>query len=268
MAEQTSVFFKWLLLAVILVLPPAIVNAAEEDAKTDNRWEIIFAPYLFGTSLDGKVGIGPLPPVDVDASLSDLLDYLNFALSLHTEFKKGKWNFVFDPTYFNLEMDAPGQTVEIPPGNPVSISGKVEIEMWMVEGWASYLVAPSLELLGRVRWQSQDIDPSINGSPIAILSVDESWADLFAGVRWRKALGQKWMVALRGDVGFAGDSEAGSLNGVAMFNRRFGKSMALNLGYRYFSNEYENTGSYHWDMDMSGPIIGYTWQFGKVSWPQ
>jgi hypothetical protein len=267
MINNLMVAMTRIILLAMLAAPFGFAQAAEDD----DRWEIVLAPYLWGVSLDGKVGIDPLPPVNVDASLSDLLDYLNFALSVHTEFKKGKWNFVIDPTYFNLETDAPTQTLPSPPplGNTVTVGGKIEVEMWIVEGWASYLVAPGWELLGGVRWQSQDISPTlvVDGTPNAVPGVDESWADLFAGVRWQKALGQKWMVSLRGDVGFAGDSEAGSLNGIAMFNRRFGKSMALNLGYRYFKNEYKNTGEFDWDMVMSGPIIGYTWQFGKVSWP-
>jgi hypothetical protein len=45
------------------------------------------------------------------------------------------------------------------------------------------------------------------------------------------------------------------------FNRRFGKSMALNLGYRYFVDDYDNLPTYAWDMTQEGPVIGYTWSF-------
>lgn len=256
--------------AALLLMLTAPAQAEEND------WEIILAPYLWGTSLDGKTAIGPLPPVDIDASFSDIWDALNIGGSLHTEFRKGKWTFVIDPTYLDLELETPGQNVEIPPnsGNVQRVNGKVKIKQWLVEGWASYQFAVGWEVLGGVRWQSQEIKPSIEGIDLGLgldPKIDEDWTDFFAGLRWRKALGQKWMVSLRGDLAFAGDSEGVSPDLLVLFNRRFGQSMALNLGYRYFENEYKNENgspAYQWDIKMNGPIIGYTWQFGDVSWPQ
>jgi len=75
---------------------------------------------------------------------------------------------------------------------------------------------------------------------------------------------------LCGDYAVAGDSESGSWNGIVMFNRRFGETMALNLGYRYYANEYKRgsgVNHYLWDMKIAGPMVGYTWQFGGTRWP-
>ena len=58
----------------------------------------------------------------------------------------------------------------------------------------------------------------------------------------------------------AGDSDS-SINTSLLLNRRFGESMALNLGYRYFEDDYDNLPSYAWDMTQSGPVVGYTWVF-------
>jgi hypothetical protein len=248
------------------------LQAPTISAADDDGWEIILAPYLWGITTEGKTAIGPLPPVDVDASFGDLIDAMNIGGSLHTEFRKGKWNFVIDPTYLDLEMDVPDQTVTIPNPNPppanqdITVGGKIKVKMWFVEGWASYLVAPGWEILGGARWQSQDYDVEVNNIPKAP-SFKEDWADLFGGLRWTKAFNDKWSVAVRGDYAFAGDSESGSWNAQAIFNRRFGKSMALNIGYRYYTDEYK-TDSFLWDMDISGAILGYTWQFGNVSWPR
>jgi len=267
-----SVFNLFTVLLAVLGVSPIIVNSAHA-AEDDGGWEVVLTPYLWGVALDGETAVGPLPPVDVDASFGDILDALNFAASLHTEFRKGKWNFVIDPTYLDLELDTPTQDVllpPIPPGTPATVGGKIKVKQWLVEAWTSYLVAPGWEVLGGVRWQSQDIDVRLNNVSLSPSS-NEDWADFFAGARWSKALTEKWSMSLRGDYALAGDSESGSWNGVATFNRRFGKAMALNLGYRYFKNEYQ-TGSgqsnYLWDITMSGPYVGYTWQFGNVSWPR
>jgi hypothetical protein len=261
------------LICAVLVLGCSSAANAEDGKEGDDSWNIVLAPYLWGISLDGKTAIGRLPPVDIDAPFSDIWDALNIGGSLHTEFRKGKWNFVIDPTYLDLELDTPPQDVTlppIPPGTNVTVSGKMTMKMWFVEGWTSYLVAPGWEILGGVRWQSQDIDIKLNDSSLPP-STDQDWTDFFAGARYSTALGQKWTLNLRGDYAVAGDSESGSWNGIVMFNRRFGETMALNLGYRYFANEYK-TGSgadrYLWDVKISGPIVGYTWQFGGTRWPR
>jgi hypothetical protein len=48
---------------------------------------------------------------------------------------------------------------------------------------------------------------------------------------------------------------------MVMFNRRFGENKALNLGYRYFVDDYDNLPSYAWDMTQDGPVVGFTWVF-------
>ena len=260
--------------ALMLLMFSGQVYAAEDN----DGWNITLTPYLWGVAMDGKTGIGTLPPVDVDASFSDILDSLNFAASLHTEFRKGKWNFVIDPTYMDLELDLGSMDMTVPnpdyPPDPqtfnVNVSGKVKIKMWFVEAWTSYLFLPEWEVLGGIRYQDQEITPQITIAPPDITlspKIDEDWTDFFAGVRWSKTLSNKWFMVLRGDYAFAGDSESGSWNGVVFFNRRFGETMALNLGYRYFTNEYD-TDAYLWDMDMTGPVVGYTWQFGNTRWPR
>jgi len=37
--------------------------------------------------------------------------------------------------------------------------------------------------------------------------------------------------------------------------------MAVNLGYRYYKNDYDNAPTYTWDMKQQGPAVGYTWAF-------
>jgi len=278
--NKGQLFIKKLVCVMIFLGCFSVAGAAEDSKQDSDRWNIVLAPYLWGISLDGKTAFGGAPPVDIDASFGDIVSNLNIGGSLHTEFRKGKWNFVIDPTYLDIEMDTPTATLPFPPpdGMPTPIGGTVKAKIWFVEGWTSYLVAPGWEVLGGVRWQSQEIKgelrnvdtgtPIISGQP-----VDEDWADFFAGARYSTALGQKWTLNLRGDYAVAGDSESGSWNGLVVFNRRFGETMALNLGYRYFSNEYKKgnsgeQGSYLWDIKMSGPMVGYTWQFGAARWPR
>ena len=97
--------------------------------------------------------------MDVDVSFGELVENLDMALSLHTEFHRGKWAFVIDPTWISLEMEADID------GAPVSPAAEVEI--WLVEAWGSYKVAENWEILGGARWQSQDmdVDPGLPAPP-------------------------------------------------------------------------------------------------------
>jgi hypothetical protein len=69
-------------------------------------------------------------------------------------------------------------------------------------------------------------------------------------------------MVLRGDVIVAVDSDT-AWNASVFFNRFVGKkgNKALNLGYRYLVNDYNNTGTYRWDVTQDGPMLGFTWVF-------
>lgn len=92
------------------------------------------------------------------------------------------------------------------------------------------------------------------------LGVSDSWSDWFAGLRFNTEMGTNWFFVFRADVSFAGDSDT-NYNTEFFFNRRFGDSKALNLGYRYMLTDYENAGVYGWDIVQEGPVAGFTWAF-------
>ena len=53
----------------------------------------------------------------------------------------------------------------------------------------------------------------------------------------------------------------GKISSSIVFHRRIGQTMSLDLGYRYFEDDYDNLPSYAWDMTQEGPVVGYTWVF-------
>ena len=242
-------------LMVALALPATVSAGVLRDDKADTDWEILLAPYLWGQKLDGESNGLP-----IEASFGDILSNLNMAMSLHTEFHRGKWAFVIDPTYVSLEAE--------PEGLPVK--PKINVDIWIVEAWGAYKVTSNWELLAGARYNNQKI--KVNGlgvvpSPPAPeggfpdpMNVKDNWTDLFAGVRANYPLGEKWILSARGDIAFAGDSDS-AYNLNIFFNRRIRKTMAVNLGYRYYKNDYDNAPTYTWDMKQQGPVVGYTWAF-------
>jgi hypothetical protein len=216
-----------------------VAFATSSVMARDRDTGFVLTPYLWGVAIDGD---NP----DIDASFGDILDSANFALSLHTEYRTEKWSFVFDPTYLDLEVEGP-------------LGGDIGVEIWLVEAWAGYLVSDGLELLGGARYQDQEVDPK----NLRIKSGDD-WLDWFAGLRYMTDLSDSWDLVLRGDLVLTGDSDSAT-NAQVFFNRRIGANMALNLGYRYLSSDFDNDNSgpsaYAWDVVMTGPVVGYTWLF-------
>ncbi len=250
---------KYLLLVVPLLTVGFSLSASAggvlRDDKTDSDWEILLTPYLWAAGLKGTSAVGTLPPLDIDASFSDLFDKLDFAFSLRTEFHRGKWAIVVDPTYLSLTIDA-----ETP---LEGVSPRIKVDIWFVEVWGSYKITPNWEIISGVRWQDQDISVSRLPSPPlpnTEQGVSDNWVDWFAGVRFKYALNEKWLVVGRADAALAGDSDS-SYNVEAYVIRRVGKNKSLNVGYRYFEDDYDNTPKYAWDIEQTGPKLGFTWSF-------
>jgi hypothetical protein len=128
--------------------------------------------------------------------------------------------------------------------------------------WGGCRFHEKWEAIGGLRYQDQDI--SVAGLPNppfpSSLGTSEDWTDWFAGVRFTTDIGNKWLMVWRGDYVFAGDTDT-SWNTSIFFNRRFKETMALNLGYRYCKDDYDNLPAYRWDITQQGPVVGYTWVF-------
>ncbi|MEJ2223480.1 MAG: hypothetical protein P8X80_22110 [Desulfobacterales bacterium] len=230
MIDRLSIFSRSALCMAVLSM---MSTAASAQGSSEKGREIILAPYLWGTSIDGTSAVGDLPPLDIDAGFSDLLSNLNFAMS--------------------PEPAPPGAALD------------VEVDVWMVELWGGYRLNENWEAIGGLRYQDQEI--TIGGLPspplpVSSAGVSADWTDWFVGARFKSDIGDKWSMTWRGDVVIAGDSDT-SWNTSIFFNRRMGKkgNKALNLGYRYFVDDFVESGVYGWDVTQNGPAIGFTWVF-------
>jgi len=67
------------------VLTAQVSAGVVREDKGDSDWEFILTPYLWAINLSGASQVGPFPPMDVDASFSDIFRNLNMALAAHME---------------------------------------------------------------------------------------------------------------------------------------------------------------------------------------
>jgi len=214
-------------------------------------------PYLWMLGMDGTTAaLGE--DADVDADFGDILDFLNFALSVNLEWGTGKWFFVLDPMYANLETDF---AVPSPPA-PLPVAGKIEVELIIADAMIGYVVNENFDIYAGARYYDQDIAVVPSG-PAPSISLGDDWTDFLIGFRAHNKIGEKWSFGGRLDGAVAGDSDS-AFYVQALFLRHFGENKHLDLGWRYYDVDYESGSGltrFKWDVAHSGPIVGFSWEF-------
>lgn len=238
-----------LFLAVSASILPATAAAQESD-----NWEFRVTPYLWLLSLDGTTAaLGN--DVDVDASFSDIFDVLNIALSVNMELSKGNFFVLMDTMYAQLEAEMSG-----PGDGPVG--GVIDIDMVIADLSAGYSVSENVDLYAGVRFYDQDI--TVTPNMLGRQKLGDSWSDYILGIRVGAEISDKWSFMSRLDAAVGGDSDS-AVYLQATVARHFGENKHLDLGWRYYDVDYESgTGisRFKWDVTHSGPVIGFTWEFG------
>ena len=247
LARHSTLATAILALSISALLMPGVVTAQESDG-----WKFRLTPYLWALGLDGTTAaLGNDVPLEAD--FGDILDLLNIALSANMEFNNGKWFVVLDPMWADLE--APIDT-----GGP--IAGKVEIQLIIVDALVGFSLNENFDVYAGARYYDQDITIVPDMAPE--IPLGDSWTDYMLGIRVHNDISDKWSFSAKLDGAVGGDSDsAWYLQAIA--SRHFSKNRHLDLGWRYYSVDYESGSGltrFLWDVDHSGPVIGYSWEFG------
>jgi hypothetical protein len=251
------------LLTLALVGPAAAADlypveeplpAMTEPGGFEARWQVAAAVYLFAPSLEGTVGVGGLPTVDVDASFSDLLDYLDFAFMAVAEARRDRFGIFGDILYTKLSGDATG------PGGLLnaSLTNQMIIGTLMGEYRVAEWGKTSVDLMagGRVWGVSNEI--SISG--IGSAEVDEYWVDPMIGVKSRVQGASPWYLtgwAMIGGFGVSSDIDWDLFGGVGY---EITDRISLVGGYRGIGVDYSSDG-FVFDVIEHGPILGGVFRF-------
>ncbi len=237
-----------LTLSVSALLMPGVVTAQESDG-----WNFRISPYLWALSLDGTTAAAG-SDVPLDASFGDVLDLLNFALSANMEWNKGKLSLILDATYADLEA-------KIDTGG--AIGGSVEIKITMIDALVGLNVTEYADLYAGIRYNDQDI--TIIPDMLPDIELGDDWTDFVLGVRFSNELSDKWSFTGKFDVTVAGDSDSAWSTQV-LFLRHIGDNKHFDIGYRHYDVDYESGSGmslFKWDVAHSGPLVGFSWEFGR-----
>jgi len=249
--------FTKLLLPVLILLSGATSVAAAQDFDTDPDWKI--SVYLWATSLDGTLGIGPIE-ADVDVGFSDLLSSLDFGGALAVRRDWGANMLVGDLTYISLSPDdQPG-----PAGS--SISSSLDLSLFNAYYGRKWGSADRYgALLVGARYMKMDLSMGVEfdlpGEPALKKDGSPSFTDFLIGGMFGTELSPKWDMFLQGDVGVGGSNN--SWNAQIMFQRKLNNGNKIDLGVRVMSIDFDeklaNGDLFVLDATMTGLMFGFTW---------
>lgn len=237
----------------------APVEPVMPEVVVSNAWEYSASLYLWMPSIDIEMVNGE----QLDLSFSDILDNLDFTFMGNVGAQKGKWGFLTDVIYMDLE-----DSINYSPG-PL---GRVDVESvgmksWVVTPMITYRVMESdkldLDLVAGARYLYIKIPIEYTATLLGAESTSHSndvW-DGIVGVRTKYELNEKWFLQSHLDVG-TGDTKL-TWQAFAGVGYKY-ENFDLLAGYRHMEWDFDSSdtgGDIFDDLSMNGPILGAKFNF-------
>ena len=246
--------FVMIVVVVLGVSGASAQSAAPPSSPEDWQFEVV--PYLWGTGIDGPVGVGNRT-VDLDASFRNILSHLHFAAMGLVDARRDRFIVLTDAIYTDLRGHR---------ATPGPLFSRVDPQqrLFILTPEAGYRLLDtgdsSLDVVGGIRYWHLKSELQFQAGLLPGFGVEGSrgWVDGIAGVRARKDLPRRWWASAYGDLGAGGSDFTYQI--VANAGLDIHERYALDFGYRYLSVDYDNDG-FLFDTAMKGPLFGFTIKF-------
>jgi hypothetical protein len=255
-------------MAVAIVLAttlPAWAQApSRPTAAMDGQWHFNVAPYVWMPGINGEVSVADLPPVQVDASFSDILENLDMALQGRFEARKDRFGIAADFVWMNLGAEA-AQTP--------AADFAVDFRQFVAEGVVFYRAMSGgradnpahLDVLAGVRYTTSRTRLGAQSSGDTEFDSDFQdldWVDALAGLKFRAPLGAKVSILGRADIAGLGSDFTWNLEGDLAFLAT--THWTFGAGWRYLDIDYDKGDGIErrqLQLAYSGPRVwfAYSW---------
>ena len=243
-------------LLVNLALPISLM--AQDTAKSD-QWQFMIEPYMWLPGINTTASNGIDVSIDIPTALSDL----KFAIMGVVGVQKGKWSFMIDTFYADLQDTKDSSVKGII--RTIDLQTEVKLKAWIVTPVIGYTLIDydksKLDIVAGARYLKPELFVSVNSDRALahdpeISGSNEYW-DGIVGLKGEIALYDQLYMPLYLDIG-TGDSDhtwqvAGGLG------YRFGLCDVV-AGYRYMSWDFKDS-SFLKDLNLSGPYLGVKFVF-------
>ena len=228
---------------------PVVVAPALEP-----RWSFAVAAYLWAAGIEGDIAQFGLPTVDIDASFSDIFDYLDFAAMASAEIRYDRFGLFTDLMYVKLSGASASLGI---------LSDRIEVDTETLV----FTAAPEYRLLDRPRgsldamvggrvW-SVDTEISFQGGDLdgTDVSDGETWIDPLIGVKGRYDITDKFFLTSWGMIGGFGVSSDFMWDAWGGVGYEINDTFSAVLGYRGTGVDFEDDG-FVYDVIQHGPVLG------------
>jgi opacity protein-like surface antigen len=241
-----------------LVTPASSADLVAPE-QTEPGWTFAFAPYVWATGLEGDIGVGRLPEVDVDVSFSDVLKNFDIGFMGAGEARYERFGILTDLLYVKLSAHDGVNTRHIDADIDLTqkeLTSLGALEYRVLEGEGG-----SLDVLagGRLWWLKTELD--FDGARLdRSASASETWVDPIVGLKGRINLSPEFYLTGWGMIGGFGVSSEFFWDAMGGLGYQVSDSFSLFAGYRGLGIDYKNDG-FRFDVDMNGPLIGAVFEF-------
>ena len=232
----------------------ALVSVASVPSPAQNglqHWRWTIAPYLAGVSLNGETTIGELQAT-LEGDALDHLGDIEFAFMAYVEAMRSDWGAGLDIFYGELNA-----TLSDP-------SGELSTTLGTYTGMLIRQVTPRTRAYVGARWNSLDAKIVLRGTA-GDTRKEKDWVDPVLGGSANRAIGDRWLLSVVGDVGGFG---LGSKLSAQLWPNVF-LNIATNgrvgLGYRLLYVNYrddEGARYFKYDVLTHGPTFGFVFLLG------
>ncbi|CUH47731.1 hypothetical protein [Ruegeria atlantica] len=268
--NTSSKIIRHLSMAIAVAFTIGQSVSAQSLARSESDeggWRHSITPYLFlplsttGTStIDGT-------SVDLDLSLSEVLDVLQGAASVRYEGWNGDFGIISEVYYVRLGEDG---TL---PGGRVDVDVDVRQTFFNVQG--AYRFANGVNASGRryaadaaigVQWNrlKQEIDLSGPGSGMTLGGTEE-WFEPMIALRYVMEINDKWSFASRAELsGFGVNGDDLQYLLLAGFDWKGWENTSLRFGYQFYGIDYSTDrsgGEFAYDVDQNGVYAAVAFHF-------
>jgi hypothetical protein len=232
------------------------VGTIDFIAVVDPDWQFELVPYLWGSSIDGELGIGNRT-ANIDASFTNILSHLHFAAMGLADVRRDRLVALADVMYSDLR----GQRAT--PG-PLFSSVRPEQKLLIFTPEAGYRLldteGASIDALGGIRlWHlKSELEFRAGLLPSVDMEASRNWVDVIVGLRARVGLPRGTWVSGYGDVGAGGSDLTYQLVGTV--GTDIGAHYGVVFAYRHLNVDYDKDRVLI-DNAMQGPLFGFIFRF-------
>ena len=241
----------------------AAVSSASYDetasAATGDGWEVAIVPYLWASGMTVDVETPQGEDIKVEESFTDILDMLKFTFMGAVDARKGRFVTLHDLIYLSTESKTTGSI------GPGLVEAEVDMKTLSMTHLAGYRVVDKgplfFDVMGGARITHLKAELELSGPLMSIeRESSETKVSPVIASRFRLPLGDRWGLALYGDLGGFGITADISWQLLGTVQYDLSDHWRLLAGWRHFEAHQDENG-FDVELAIDGPFLTAAYRF-------